>query len=94
MIITALCIAILVDVLASIGIWRDGGVKIEQRVFQLALVWLIPFLGAAVTIAVRRSQRSEKPVAVHEPWTSISENQAVTHAVAADHSSSSCNHSG
>ncbi len=59
--LTAALLTILIglNVKAAIAIWRDTFSECRQKIMQLALVWLLPLIGAIVVLAVHRP--AEKP---------------------------------
>ncbi|MBA4111624.1 MAG: hypothetical protein C0487_18750 [Leptothrix sp. (in: Bacteria)] len=59
--LTAALLTILIglNVKATIAIWRDTFSERRQKIMQLALVWLLPLIGAIVVLAVHRP--AEKP---------------------------------
>ena len=38
----------------------------EQKLLQLALIWLVPFIGACLVLAVAHVQHSEEPTAASD----------------------------
>jgi hypothetical protein len=44
----------LINCAATVGVVRDAALTSTQRVFQVALVWCLPVLGALVTYFFRR----------------------------------------
>lgn len=54
-----LAILIGLNVKATIAIWSDTFSEPRQKTLQLALVWLLPLIGAIVVLAVHRPP--EKP---------------------------------
>ena len=57
--VVALCAVLALNVRASLLVARDALSERSKKVMQLALVWLLPILGAILTLAIHRS--SEKP---------------------------------
>ncbi len=51
-----LVVAVLLDAWATYAVVRDELSSQRQRLAQLALVWLVPFLGATLTLYFKRSQ--------------------------------------
>jgi hypothetical protein len=45
---------------SSIAVARDPGLTRQQKRLQIVLTWLLPFLGAIVTLAVRHFATSQK----------------------------------
>ena len=48
--------AVLLDAWATYAVVRDKLPSQGQRLAQLALVWLVPFIGASLTLYFKRSQ--------------------------------------
>jgi hypothetical protein len=57
--VVAICAVLALNVRASMVIARDALSERSQKVWQLALVWLLPIFGAILTLAIHRP--SEKP---------------------------------
>ena len=55
-------VTIVLQVIASIRVYRDSGFEPEQRRAQMWFVWLVPIFGAATVLAVLH----EDPVALPE----------------------------
>ena len=54
-----LAIVLGLNIKSTIAIWNDAFSERRQKTLQLALVWLVPLIGAIVTLAVHRPP--EKP---------------------------------
>jgi hypothetical protein len=50
--IALLVTALVLQVLATLRVKRDGGSTPEQKGLQLRLIWLLPLVGAALVLAV------------------------------------------
>jgi hypothetical protein len=51
----AVIVPLLLNVLATRAVVRDGLSERSQKIFQLGLVWLLPLAGALLVLAVHRS---------------------------------------
>ena len=58
-VVVAICAVLALNVRASVVIARDALSERSQKVWQLALVWMLPIVGAILTLAIHRP--SEKP---------------------------------
>lgn len=74
-------LSVVLSCIATVGVARDVALTKAQRVAQLVIVWLVPIVGAIVTTAVRRTQQSPRGRKAGEPWTAISDGQAITMAL-------------
>lgn len=70
------------SIVATFGVVRDSALTKTQRFTQLVLVWVVPFFGPIVTTIGRRAQQNPGNRKDGEPWTSISDGQAITMALA------------
>jgi len=46
---------------ATLVLARDRALPAQQRVFQVAIGWFLPIVGAAVTLSARQMQASHSP---------------------------------
>ncbi len=53
------CAVIALNITATVAIARDALSERSQKLWQLVLVWLLPIVGAIITLAVHRAP--EKP---------------------------------
>ena len=58
----------------------------ERKTYQILFVWLIPFIGSILAIAINREdyfrEKHKKQIGNN---SNISQSEAINHAVAADH---------
>ncbi|MCW8923160.1 MAG: hypothetical protein OQK69_05960 [Gammaproteobacteria bacterium] len=58
----------------------------KRRLYQILFIWLFPFIGALMAIYLNRQdyfeQKRQRQIGNH---TAISDSQAITHAIAANH---------
>jgi uncharacterized membrane protein YgcG len=54
----AIAALVITNLIATRAVLRAGGLSIPQRAMQLAMVWLLPVVGAIVCIAFASSQAS------------------------------------
>ena len=59
LILAAIAIMLWLSIKATVVITRDGLIEGRQKAMQLALVWLLPLVGAILVLAVNR--RPEAP---------------------------------
>ena len=59
--IALLVTALVLQVLATLRVKRDGGSTPEQKGLQLRLIWLLPLVGAALVLAVLHDERRPSP---------------------------------
>lgn len=58
--IAVLLPAVLLDIWATCAIGRDSDLTRRQRWSQLVLVWLLPFVGPAIVLAIRHFTLRDK----------------------------------
>lgn len=74
-------LALAANVVATWLLLRAEELETSQKLAQLALVWLVPIIGAVVVIAVRReSMRAYKPESSF-PSSNITNNDAIDLAI-------------
>lgn len=73
---------VILSCLATIRIARDSILTKRQRFVQIVLVWVIPVLGPILVTAIHRSQKKHQLQKDSEPWTAISDQQAIDMAIA------------
>ena len=91
MILAFVTLAVVINSAGTIGVARDQLLTSSQRFAQILLIWLMPVVGAIVTLAVRRAQKQNASPTNSEPWTTISDNQAIDYALSQNNSSESSN---
>jgi hypothetical protein len=58
--ILGLFLLVVLNLLATVAVTRSTSLRFSQRVFQVALVWLLPFVGAIIIWAFVTADRSPR----------------------------------
>lgn len=65
LLLLVLAVIVSLNVAASIAVRRDEYSEQRQKILQIALVWLVPILGALLVLGVHR--KAEKPSGAYRP---------------------------
>ena len=90
LIVAAIAIVLWLSIKATVQIARDGLIEGRQKAAQLALVWLLPLVGAILVLAVNRPPEApsrkyrERPDAGEDFTASGRSVKAITEAVDGD----------
>ena len=90
LILAAIAIVLWLSIKATVVIARDGLMEGRQKALQLALVWLLPLIGAILVLAVNRpleapSRKYRKRQDAGEDFTASGRSvKAITEAVDGD----------
>jgi hypothetical protein len=60
LILLLVAVAALINIAASVVVLRVSAFSSSQRLLQLAFIWLVPIIGAAVCVAFASSQAFDK----------------------------------
>jgi hypothetical protein len=59
MIVAAVLVVLWLNVAATVRLWRSAAYSHDQKLYQLAMVWVLPIIGALFVVMVIWSDKSD-----------------------------------
>ena len=84
-VVPILLLLLVLNLLAMYIVFRTYFEVKNRRLYQIAVIWLVPFLGAWLVIFINREEFfARKRNGIKGQLTEISDSEAISHAAAAD----------